>query len=80
MKCRDYIFELSSGQLSEASGLRRWAARLHAWQCVSCRRFTRNDRALDRILHHYRDVLQRQDETAADECPASSEDDSSNRR
>lgn len=57
MKCREYIFKLTSGQLRDAPlGLRTEAA-LHRTVCKYCRTFTRNDAVLDGILDGYRQHL-----------------------
>ena len=52
MKCRDYIFTLTSGQLQEASSLQRIWIKKHLLICRYCRRFTHNDRQLSDILRH----------------------------
>ena len=54
MKCREYVFLLTSGQLAEASWPMRLAAGQHRLACRHCRAFTRNDEALDRILAAHR--------------------------
>lgn len=53
MKCRQYIFKLSSGQLDEAGLAERLEATRHRWSCRHCRAFTRNDAQLNRILADY---------------------------
>lgn len=53
MKCREYIFKLTSGQLAQAGLLDQLEATAHRWSCRHCRAFTRNDEALDRILTGY---------------------------
>lgn len=54
MKCREYIFRLTSGQLEEdASLIDRGEAALHRLMCARCRAFTRNDQALDDILRQW---------------------------
>lgn len=62
MKCREYIFLLTSGQLLEAPASRRVEAGLHRLMCRKCRAFTHNDRRLDGMLADYREALKR-DET-----------------
>lgn len=57
MNCRDYIFKLSSGQLSTAGRVERFWAAQHRWICTRCRAFTHNDRQLDAILDGYREHL-----------------------
>ncbi len=57
MKCREYIFKLTSGQLAQATGFERFLALQHRMMCGRCRAFTKNDAHLDRILKSYRDRL-----------------------
>ena len=48
MKCREFVFLQSSGQLTDAAGAdpgTRARARLHRWTCSACRAFARNDEA-----------------------------------
>ncbi len=53
MNCRDYVFLLTSDQLSEASLGLRLSAGLHRLRCSRCRAFTRNDQALlDALAKH----------------------------
>lgn len=59
MKCREYIFLLTSGQLQEASAALRMEARMHRLMCRKCRAFTRNDSRLDGMLVDYREALRR---------------------
>ncbi|HEX5277028.1 MAG TPA: hypothetical protein VFW42_05105 [Fluviicoccus sp.] len=59
MKCREYIFQLTSGQLRDAPKALRLEAAMHRMMCRYCRTFTRNDAALDRILAGYRESLQK---------------------
>jgi len=53
MKCKEYIFKLTSGQLDDAGWLVRTQAAQHRMICRHCRAFTRNDQALDGILEGY---------------------------
>lgn len=59
LTCRQYIFELTSGRLAEATGMARFWGTQHRLVCHRCRAFTRNDQQLDNILAGYRDHLQR---------------------
>lgn len=69
MQCRDYIFQLTSGQLDEAGAVQRlWAAQ-HRLMCRRCRAYTRNDQRLDDILQGYVEHLQRPD-TGTDDTGA----------
>ena len=66
MKCQDYVFLLTSGQLrrdrpegpAAAGRTVRAQARLHRWLCVDCRRFAANDATLDQVLAGWRRRLQ----------------------
>lgn len=58
MKCRDYIFQLTSGQAEEAGPAAKLAAWQHRMICFRCRAFTRNDQALKDMLSGYKDQLQ----------------------
>lgn len=55
MKCRDYVFQLTSGQLDGAPLATRLEARMHRWVCVRCRAFTHNDQVLGEILERQRE-------------------------
>ncbi|MFT3859237.1 MAG: hypothetical protein QM742_17615 [Aquabacterium sp.] len=66
MKCRQYIFKLTSGQLDEAGLAERLDATRHRWSCRHCRAFTRNDAQLARILADYQAHLT----TPVDEPPS----------
>jgi hypothetical protein len=46
MRCREYIFLLTSDQLQEAGTALALQARLHRLVCRHCRAFTRNDQQL----------------------------------
>ncbi len=58
MKCKTYVFKLTSGQFAKAPLTTRMEAGMHRWMCRHCRAFTANDAALDGILQAYRDKLQ----------------------
>lgn len=58
ISCKDYIFQLTSGQSAQARGWMRARGTYHRLICTRCRAFTRNDAALDRLLAHYRAQLQ----------------------
>lgn len=57
MKCKEYVFKLTSGQLDDAPLDERLQAKLHVAICKYCRAFTRNDAKLDAILAGYKDHL-----------------------
>ncbi|MCC2637052.1 MAG: hypothetical protein K0Q68_771 [Moraxellaceae bacterium] len=59
MKCREYIFLLTSGRLEQAPAGRRMEAGMHRLMCRKCRAFTRNDSRLDSMLADYREALRR---------------------
>ncbi|MCS4293786.1 hypothetical protein M2375_002018 [Comamonas sp. BIGb0152] len=58
MKCRDYIFQLTSGQLEDAGTATKIAAWQHRMVCFRCRAFSRNDQALQGLLKGYNDHIQ----------------------
>ena len=66
MKCKQYIFQLTSGQLADAPLGVNLEARLHRLQCRHCRAFTHNDQALQRVMNTYREHTQRADESKQD--------------
>lgn len=57
MKCQDYIYRLSSGQLAHAGPMTRFWAAQHRLMCRRCRAFTANDLRLDAVLQAYREHL-----------------------
>ena len=54
MKCQDYVFRLTSGQLAESPTREQWAARWHRVVCRHCRAFTRNDAVLTEVLQRHK--------------------------
>ena len=58
MKCKEYIFRLTSGQLENAGAMERFWATQHRLMCRSCRAFSANDARLSKALAAYRDHLQ----------------------
>lgn len=58
MKCKQYIFQLTSGQLADAPLGVKLEARLHRLQCRHCRAFTRNNQALQTVLDAVRERAQ----------------------
>ncbi|MDR2330580.1 MAG: hypothetical protein LBE58_13330 [Comamonas sp.] len=65
MKCRDYIFQLTSGQLEDAGTATQIAAWQHRMVCFRCRAFTRNDQALKGLLKGYSEHIQAPQHPAA---------------
>ena len=60
MKCREYIFLLTSDQLTQASYPKALDAGLHRWVCRRCRQFTHNDELLLKLLALQREAEQQQ--------------------
>lgn len=56
MKCREYIFLLTSDQLQEARWPQTLGARAHRLICRHCRAFTRNDQQLLQVLARQREA------------------------
>ena len=57
MKCKDYIFKLTSGQLDQATGFEHLLAWQHRMMCSRCRAFTHNDARLNDLLRSYQERL-----------------------
>lgn len=57
MKCKTYIFQLTSGQLDSAGWLPRLQAAQHRLICRHCRAFTRNDEQLSQIVRDFQTHL-----------------------
>lgn len=55
MRCKEYIFKLTSGQFENAPLAVKLEARAHRMICKYCRAFTRNDQKLQQILGDYRE-------------------------
>lgn len=65
MKCKEYIYRLTSGQLAQAGLVDRFWAAQHRMVCKRCTAFTRNDARLDDIVQGYREHLARPGEEPA---------------
>ncbi|MCP5325885.1 MAG: hypothetical protein H7A09_06110 [Oceanospirillaceae bacterium] len=59
MKCREYIFLISSGKIDDASVGVRLDAGMHRLICKYCRSFSRNNKQLDKMLDAYREELKK---------------------
>ena len=59
MKCREYIFLLTSGQLEQAGKMMRAEAFMHKSMCRRCRSFSKNNNRLDKLLDESREELTR---------------------
>lgn len=64
MSCQEYIFKLTSGQLTEANWRDRFWSAQHRMVCRNCRAFTANDERLDQILAGYKQQLTEPEEPA----------------
>ena len=62
MRCKEYIFKLTAGQLAEAEWPERFGAAQHRLMCRHCRAFSANDARLSAILSRYQDRLTQPDE------------------
>ena len=62
MRCKEYIFKLTSGQLAEDEWPERFWAAQHRLICRHCRAFSANDARLSAILSRYQDQLTQPDE------------------
>lgn len=57
MRCKEYVFLVSSGQLDDAPLATRLAGGAHRLMCRHCRAFTANDQALSEVLAKQRERL-----------------------
>lgn len=57
MKCKEYIFLLTSGQMKTAAPVVRINGFVHTTMCKPCRTFKANDQRLDGMLKDYREDL-----------------------
>lgn len=57
MKCKEYVFKLTSGQLDDAPANERLQAKFHLMICKYCRAFTRNDAKLGTVLEGFKNHL-----------------------
>ncbi|MCA0175981.1 MAG: hypothetical protein LCH73_06790 [Proteobacteria bacterium] len=69
MRCREYIFLLTSEQLPAAALPVRLTAGWHRVICRRCRAFTANDARLDAWVRQAVDATLREDESGADTPP-----------
>ncbi len=58
MKCKEYVFLISSGQMREAPTPKQLEGRAHWLMCRHCRAFGRNDQALSQIVEAMKARLQ----------------------
>ncbi|WP_375211954.1 hypothetical protein [Aquabacterium sp.] len=72
MRCKEYVFLLSSGQLAEAPLGTRLAGAAHRLMCRHCRAFTANDRALSAVLAQHAERVQEGDAASGDAGEATS--------
>lgn len=66
MKCKEYVFKLTSGQLDNAPVDQRLQAKFHLVLCKYCRAYTRNDDKLGAVLKGYKANLVKPDESDLD--------------
>lgn len=66
MKCKEYIYRLTSGQLAQAGLVEKFWAMQHRMICRRCTAFTRNDARLNEIVLGYREHLARPGEEPGD--------------
>ncbi len=59
MKCKEYIYRLTSGQLTQAGLVEKFWAAQHRMICKRCSAFTRNDARLTDIVQGYREHVAR---------------------
>lgn len=64
MKCQQYVFLVSSGQLTRASTTQKGLAKAHYLMCPNCRNFTKNDALLTRVVQAHKQKMLDEVETA----------------
>lgn len=57
MKCKEFVYLLTSGQMKNATPVVRLDAFMHTAMCKRCRIFKANDQRLEGLLKDYRDGL-----------------------
>jgi hypothetical protein len=62
MKCREYIFLISSGKIDDVAVAVRLEAGMHRLICKYCRGFSRNNKQLDKMLAAYRAELKKSEQ------------------
>ena len=54
MRCKDFVFLQSSGQINEMGKIRKTATLTHVWMCGACRTFRHNDELLSRYVAQFK--------------------------
>nr|WP_315228050.1 hypothetical protein [uncultured Limnohabitans sp.] len=54
MRCKDFVFLQSSGQINEMGQVKKTMALSHVWMCGACRTFRHNDELLSRYLMQFK--------------------------
>lgn len=57
MKCKEYIFKLTSDQFDKAPVQTKMEASFHRLICKNCRAFTANDAIVKKIMKPYKSTL-----------------------
>lgn len=69
MRCKTYIFKLTSGQMEDADRIERFWAAQHRMVCRHCRAFTHNDALIDEIVDGFKTRLMVPDHPDGDTSP-----------
>ena len=54
MRCKDFVFLQSSGQINEMGQVKKTMTLSHVWICGACRTFRHNDELLSRYLTQFK--------------------------
>lgn len=61
MRCKEFVFLQSSGQINELGWAQKSMTLSHAWICGACRAFRNNDELISRYLTQFKaDLLEDQ--------------------
>ena len=62
LRCDDFVFLQSSGQLDEMSRMKKAKTLTHVWVCRKCRQFRRNDQLLTKLVQQLKAKLLHDDQ------------------
>lgn len=62
LRCDDFVFLQSSGQLDEMGRVKKAKTLTHVWVCRKCRQFRRNDQLLTKLVQQLKTKLLHDDQ------------------
>lgn len=62
LRCDDFVFLQSSGQLDEMGRMKKAKTLTHVWVCRKCRQFRRNDQLLTKLVQQLKAKLLHDDQ------------------